>query len=110
MKAPGQALRDLVKARTDAYTSYGIKEAIRRLNLYADAGADLLFADAWLEEDHIASGAGHIHDQRKRRARLPSSDAAAAAAERREQPAREVNRGAFWRSWRRGPAFRYRLR
>ena len=31
-----------------------MKEAIRRLNLYAEAGADLLFADALLRKDDIA--------------------------------------------------------
>lgn len=38
----------VIKARTDAAGPLGIKEAIYRANLYADAGADLLFADALL--------------------------------------------------------------
>jgi 2-methylisocitrate lyase-like PEP mutase family enzyme len=43
----------VIKARTDAAGTHGIKEAIRRLNLYAEAGADLLFADALLTADDI---------------------------------------------------------
>jgi 2-methylisocitrate lyase-like PEP mutase family enzyme len=45
----------VIKARTDAYTTDGLAEAIRRLNLYADAGADLLFADAVLTEADIGT-------------------------------------------------------
>jgi 2-methylisocitrate lyase-like PEP mutase family enzyme len=36
----------VIKARTDAAAPLGIEEAIRRLNRYAEAGADCLFADA----------------------------------------------------------------
>ena len=36
----------VIKARTDAATPLGLDEAIRRLNMYAEAGADCLFADA----------------------------------------------------------------
>lgn len=36
----------VIKARTDTLATHDIDEAIRRLNLYADAGADLLLADA----------------------------------------------------------------
>jgi 2-methylisocitrate lyase-like PEP mutase family enzyme len=36
----------LIKARTDAAGPLGIDEAIRRLNAYADLGADIVFADA----------------------------------------------------------------
>ena len=36
----------IIKARTDAAGPMGIDEAIRRANMYAEAGADLLFADA----------------------------------------------------------------
>jgi|SRR5690625_2915529 len=43
-----------IKARTDAAATLGIDEAIRRLNMYADAGADHLFADALLSEEDIA--------------------------------------------------------
>ena len=45
----------ILMARTDAYAPMGIDEAIRRANLYADAGADLLFADAVLSADDIAA-------------------------------------------------------
>jgi 2-methylisocitrate lyase-like PEP mutase family enzyme len=52
-----EARRDpdfIIKARTDATATHGVKEAIRRLNLYAEAGADLLFADALLAREDIA--------------------------------------------------------
>lgn len=45
----------VLMARTDAYAPLGIDEAIRRANLYADAGADLLFADAILTAGDIAA-------------------------------------------------------
>lgn len=45
----------VVKARTDAFATHGLEEAIRRLNLYADAGADLLLADALATESDIAA-------------------------------------------------------
>lgn len=48
----------VIKARTDAAGPLGIDEAIRRANLYADAGADLLFADALSSEADIARFAG----------------------------------------------------
>src|SRR5258708_12711230 len=35
----------VLKSRTDVLATHGLAEAIRRLNLYAEAGADLLFAD-----------------------------------------------------------------
>ncbi|MDA8051523.1 MAG: isocitrate lyase/PEP mutase family protein [Rhodospirillales bacterium] len=44
----------VIKARTDAAGPVGLDEAIRRGNLYAEAGADLLFADALLSADDIA--------------------------------------------------------
>ena len=47
-----------IKARTDAAGVLGIDEAIRRANLYADAGADLLFADALLSREDIKRFAG----------------------------------------------------
>ena len=40
-------------SRTDALATHGLGEAIRRLNLFAEAGADLLFADALLTVDDI---------------------------------------------------------
>lgn len=43
----------VILARTDAAKTDGINEAIRRANLYAEAGADLLFADALLSKEDI---------------------------------------------------------
>ena len=43
----------VIKARTDAAAPLGLEEAIRRLNLYAEAGADCLFADALLSAKDI---------------------------------------------------------
>lgn len=43
----------IIVARTDAAGVLGIEEAIRRANLYADAGADALFADALLSREDI---------------------------------------------------------
>ncbi len=43
----------VIKARTDAVAPLGIEEAIRRLNMYAEAGADCLFADALLSAKDI---------------------------------------------------------
>jgi 2-methylisocitrate lyase-like PEP mutase family enzyme len=63
IKAAAEARRDpdfVIKSRTDAYAPYGLKEAIRRLNLYAEAGADLLFADALLKEEDIATAARNV--------------------------------------------------
>ncbi len=56
VKAAVQARRDpdfVIKARTDAAGPLGIEEAIRRLNMYAEAGADCLFADALLSAEDI---------------------------------------------------------
>lgn len=56
IRAAADARRDpsfIIKARTDAAGPYGIDEAIRRANLYAEAGADLLFADAVLSRSDI---------------------------------------------------------
>src|ERR1700760_3519579 len=47
IRAAAEARRDpdfVIKARTDATAIHGIGEAIRRLNLFAEAGGDLLFA------------------------------------------------------------------
>ncbi|MFH1604134.1 MAG: isocitrate lyase/phosphoenolpyruvate mutase family protein, partial [Pseudomonadota bacterium] len=43
----------VIKARTDAAAPLGVDEAIRRLNMYAEAGADCLFADALLTPKDI---------------------------------------------------------
>jgi 2-methylisocitrate lyase-like PEP mutase family enzyme len=50
----------IIKARTDATATHGVAEAIRRLNLYAEAGADLLLADALLTADDIATVAKNV--------------------------------------------------
>lgn len=55
LKAAVEARRDpyfVLQSRTDS-AILGIKEVIRRLNLYAEAGADLLFADALLSVEDI---------------------------------------------------------
>lgn len=57
IRAAAEARRDpdfIIMARTDALAPHGIDDVIRRLNLYAEAGADLLFADAVLSVEHIA--------------------------------------------------------
>jgi 2-methylisocitrate lyase-like PEP mutase family enzyme len=49
IRAAVEARKDpdfIIRARTDALGPHGLDEAIRRLNLYADAGADLLLVDA----------------------------------------------------------------
>ena len=61
--AAAEARRDpdfMIKARTDATAIHGVAEAIRRLNLYADAGADMLFADALLTAEDIATVARNV--------------------------------------------------
>jgi 2-methylisocitrate lyase-like PEP mutase family enzyme len=63
IRAAAQARRDpdfVIKARTDATAIHGLGEAIRRLNLYAEAGADLLFADALLTAEDIATVAKNV--------------------------------------------------
>src|SRR5262249_61496834 len=50
----------LIRARTDAAATDGINEVIDRLNLYAQAGADIVFADALLSVDDIARGAKNV--------------------------------------------------
>jgi 2-methylisocitrate lyase-like PEP mutase family enzyme len=58
IRAACDARRDsefVVMARTDALATHGLDEAIRRLNLYAESGADLLFADAILSEQDISA-------------------------------------------------------
>lgn len=44
----------LIIARTDSLATHGIEEAIRRANLYARAGADLIFVEAPTQKDQIA--------------------------------------------------------
>jgi 2-methylisocitrate lyase-like PEP mutase family enzyme len=57
IRAACEARRDpdfVIKSRTDTLATHGIDEVIDRLNRYADAGADLLFADALLTREQIA--------------------------------------------------------
>src|SRR5438552_12030359 len=51
----------VIKSRTDVLATHGLAEAIRRLNLYAEAGADLLFADAAMSSDDIAAIARNVN-------------------------------------------------
>jgi 2-methylisocitrate lyase-like PEP mutase family enzyme len=50
----------VVKARTDAATPLGLDEAIRRLNMYIEAGADCVFADALSSKEDIAKVAKSV--------------------------------------------------
>jgi 2-methylisocitrate lyase-like PEP mutase family enzyme len=50
----------LVIARTDARTSLGLTEAIRRGQLYAKAGADIVFIESPETEDELARIGGEI--------------------------------------------------
>jgi 2-methylisocitrate lyase-like PEP mutase family enzyme len=50
----------VIKSRTDVLATHGLPEAIKRLNLYAEAGADLLFADAATSVEHIATIAREV--------------------------------------------------
>jgi 2-methylisocitrate lyase-like PEP mutase family enzyme len=56
IRAAAEARKDpdfVIKSRTDTLATHGIAEVVRRLNLYAEAGADLLFADAVLSVSDI---------------------------------------------------------
>src|SRR5262245_48518020 len=50
----------LIRARTDAAASEGLTAAIDRLNIYAEAGADILFADALLSAADIGKVAKNV--------------------------------------------------
>jgi 2-methylisocitrate lyase-like PEP mutase family enzyme len=50
----------VIMSRTDALATDGLDEAVRRLNLYADAGADLLFADALMTVEEIGAVARSV--------------------------------------------------
>jgi 2-methylisocitrate lyase-like PEP mutase family enzyme len=50
----------VIMSRTDALATHGIGEVIRRLNLYAEMGADLLFADAVLTTEHISTVVSNV--------------------------------------------------
>ena len=63
VKAACDARQDrhfVIKARTDAAGPLGLEEAIRRLNMYAEAGADCVFADALLDQASIAKVAKSV--------------------------------------------------
>ena len=63
IKAAVDARQDahfVIKARTDAAAPLGVDEAIRRLNMYAEAGADCLFADALLTREDISKVAKSV--------------------------------------------------
>ena len=58
VKAAVDARRDgdfMIRARTDVAATDGISEVIDRLNLYGEAGADIVFADALLSLEDIAT-------------------------------------------------------
>lgn len=58
IRAAAEARRDpdfIIKSRTDTLATHGIGEVVKRLNAYAEAGADLLFADAVLSVSDIAT-------------------------------------------------------
>ena len=63
VKSAVDARRDpdfVIVSRTDAAGPHGVDEAIRRLNLYAEAGADALYADALMSKEDIAKVAKHV--------------------------------------------------
>lgn len=63
VKSACDARRDndfVIKARTDAAGPLGLNAAIDRLNMYAEAGADLLFADALLSAEDIEKVARNV--------------------------------------------------
>jgi methylisocitrate lyase len=54
----GSAL--VINARTDAFATHGIEEAIRRANLYLEAGADMAFIDGIATRADIARAAREV--------------------------------------------------
>src|SRR5215470_17153462 len=63
VKAACDARRDhdfMIRARTDAAATDGIPEVTDRLNLYGEAGADIVFADALLSVEDIATVAKNV--------------------------------------------------
>ncbi|MGH8630311.1 MAG: isocitrate lyase/PEP mutase family protein, partial [Burkholderiales bacterium] len=63
IRAAAEARRDpdfIIKSRTDTLATHGIAEVILRLNKYAEAGADLLFADALLSKEEIGTVAKNV--------------------------------------------------
>jgi len=63
IRAAAEARRDpdfVIKSRTDTLATHGIDEVIKRLNAYAEAGADLLFADAVTSVAEISTVAKNV--------------------------------------------------
>ena len=63
VKSAADGRRDpefVIVARTDSAGTHNVDEAIRRLNLYAEAGADALYADALLSKEDIAKVAKNV--------------------------------------------------
>src|SRR5437764_3723400 len=50
----------VIKSRTDVLATHGLAEAIRRLNLHADAGADLLFPDAAMSAEDLRANTNNV--------------------------------------------------
>lgn len=50
----------IIISRTDAAGTHGVDEAIHRLNLYAEAGADCMYADALMSREDIAKVAKNV--------------------------------------------------
>lgn len=50
----------LIVARTDARTSYGLDEALRRADAFLEAGADVLFVESPESEEEMAAICGHF--------------------------------------------------
>lgn len=51
----------LIKARTDTAGTHDVNEAIRRMNAFAEAGADIVFPDALLAEETISRAAHEVN-------------------------------------------------
>ena len=63
VKSAVDARRDpdfVIVSRTDSAGTHDVDEAIRRLNLYAEAGADALYADALMSKEDIAKVAKNV--------------------------------------------------
>jgi 2-methylisocitrate lyase-like PEP mutase family enzyme len=63
VKSAVDARRDpdfMIRARTDAAATDGIPEVIDRLNIYAEAGADIVFADALMSVEDIRMVAQNV--------------------------------------------------
>lgn len=63
VKSAADARRDpdfVIVSRTDSAGTHDVDEAIRRLNLYAEAGADALYADALMSKEDIAKVAKNV--------------------------------------------------